>query len=78
LGEREALKTIKLECTRQNLSNDVLFVEIGEGQFLVSFSHFCPVKVPPRIAVFGELLTTYGSFKEFYIIIPCNSSSDVI
>jgi hypothetical protein len=36
------------------------------------------MKVPPKIAVFGELLTPYESFEEFDTLIPCNSSIDVI
>ncbi len=65
LGEREALKTIRHGCTRQNLSIDAFFVKIGGGQFLVKILLFCPVKVPPKIAVFGEPLTPYGSSRIF-------------
>jgi hypothetical protein len=78
LGEREALKTFRHWCTRQILSFDVFFVEIGDGRFLVKFSHFLLIKVPPKIAVYEEPLSPSGSFRGFFILNFCNSSNDVI
>ncbi len=45
-GEREALKTIRHCCTRQNLSIDVFIVEIGEGRFWSKFQNFANQSTP--------------------------------
>jgi hypothetical protein len=45
---------------------------------LVKFPHFSLFKVPPKKAVFGELVVTHGSVNDFFARVLLQSVSDVI
>ena len=64
-GGREELKTIRPCCTHQILSNDVFFMRIGECWFLVKFSIFLLIKVPPKNVVFRGPILPLRDFRCF-------------
>jgi hypothetical protein len=51
---------------------------VDNVDFVVKFSHFLLIKVPPKIAVFGELVVPYGSVNDFSARVLLQSLCDVI